>query len=101
MDTISPRQHQILALSRQLGSVAVEDLAQRFDVTRDASAQVVFGGGGPHYCLGAFLARMQVETLFTAVLDRGLRFELAGPTARLRSNFGNGFKTMPVRAAQA
>ena len=33
MDTISPRQHQILALSRQLGSVAVEDLAQRFDVT--------------------------------------------------------------------
>ena len=74
---------------------------QRFDVTRDASAQVVFGGGGPHYCLGAFLARMQVETLFTAVLDRGLRFELAGPTARLRSNFGNGFKTMPVRAAQA
>jgi cholest-4-en-3-one 26-monooxygenase len=73
----------------------------RFDVTRDASAQVVFGGGGPHYCLGAFLARMQVETLFTAVLDRGLRFELAGPTARLRSNFGNGFKTMPVRVAQS
>ena len=33
MDTISPRQHQILALSRQLGSVTVEDLAQRFDVT--------------------------------------------------------------------
>lgn len=74
---------------------------ERFDVTRDASAQVVFGGGGPHYCLGAFLARMQVETLFTAVLDRGLRLELAGPTARLRSNFGNGFKTMPVRAVTA
>ena len=53
---------------------------------------------GPHYCLGAFLARMQVETLFTAVLDRGLRLELAGPTARLRSNFGNGLKTMPVAA---
>ena len=70
---------------------------QRFDVTRDASAQVVFGGGGPHYCLGAFLARMQIETLFTAVLDRGLRFEVSGPTARLRSNFGNGFKTLPVR----
>ena len=70
---------------------------ERFDVTRDASAQVVFGGGGPHYCLGAFLARMQIETLFTAVLDRGLRFEVSGPTARLRSNFGNGFKTLPVR----
>ena len=76
---------------------AVFDDPQRFDVTRDASAQVVFGGGGPHYCLGAFLARMQVETLFTAVLDRELRFEVSGPTARLRSNFGNGFKTMPVR----
>lgn len=72
-----------------------------FDVARDASAQVVFGGGGPHYCLGAFLARMQVETLFTAVLDRGLRLELDGPTARLRSNFGNGFKTLPVRVAHA
>ncbi|MBM3681664.1 MAG: cytochrome P450 [Actinobacteria bacterium] len=70
---------------------------ERFDVTRDASQQVVFGGGGPHYCLGAFLARMQVETLFTAVLDRGLRFAVDGPTARLRSNFGNGFKTLPVR----
>jgi hypothetical protein len=40
---------------------------------------------------------MQIETLFTAVLDRGLRFEVCGPTARLRSNFGNGFKTLPVR----
>ena len=70
---------------------------ERFDVTRDASAQVVFGGGGPHYCLGAFLARMQVETLFTAVLDRGIRLQVDGPTARLRSNFGNGFKTLPVR----
>ena len=76
----------------------VFDDPYRFDVTRDSSAQVVFGGGGPHYCLGAFLARMQVETLFTAVLDRGLRLELAGPTARLRSNFGNGLKTMPVAA---
>ncbi len=72
-----------------------------FDITRDASAQLVFGGGGPHYCLGAFLARMQVETLLTAVLDRGLRFEIDGPTARLRSNFGNGFKTLPVRIASA
>jgi cholest-4-en-3-one 26-monooxygenase len=70
---------------------------ERFDVTRDAAAQVVFGGGGPHYCLGAFLARMQVETLFTAVLDRGIRLQVDGPTARLRSNFGNGFKTLPVR----
>ncbi|MFM7694015.1 MAG: cytochrome P450 [Actinomycetota bacterium] len=70
---------------------------ERFDVTRDASQQVVFGGGGPHYCFGAFLARMQVETLFSAVLDRGLRFAVDGPTARLRSNFGNGFKTLPVR----
>ena len=33
METLSPRQHQILALSRQLGSVTVEDLAQRYDVT--------------------------------------------------------------------
>ncbi len=78
----------------------VFDDPDRFDVTRDASAQVVFGGGGPHFCLGAFLARMQVETLFTAVLDRGLRLELTGPTTRLRTNFANGLKTMPVRVAE-
>ena len=69
----------------------------RFDITRDASAQLVFGGGGPHYCLGAFLARMQIETLLTAVLDRELRFETTGPTTRMRTNFANALKTMPVR----
>ena len=75
----------------------VFDEPERFDITRDSSAQVVFGGGGPHYCLGAFMARMQIETLFTTVLDRGLRLESAGPTTRLRTNFANGLKTMPVR----
>jgi cytochrome P450 len=43
------------------------------------------------------MARMQIETLFTTVLDRGLRLESAGPTTRLRTNFANGLKTMPVR----
>ena len=75
----------------------VFDDPTRFDITRDSSAQVVFGGGGPHYCLGAFMARMQIETLFTTVLDRGLQLQAAGPTTRLRTNFSNGLKTMPVR----
>ena len=78
----------------------VFDDPMRFDVTRDASEQIVFGGGGPHYCLGAFLARMQVETLFTTLLDRGLRLELSGPTTRLRTNFANALKKMPVRIIQ-
>jgi cholest-4-en-3-one 26-monooxygenase len=58
---------------------------------------VTFGGGGPHFCLGANLARLEVKVMFEHLLDRFDRVELAGPVERLRSNFTNGVKRMPVR----
>jgi cytochrome P450 len=69
----------------------------RFDVTRRPNEHVTFGPGGPHYCLGAHLARLEIKVLFEELLPRVRQVELAGPVQRLRSNFINGIKHMPVR----
>jgi cytochrome P450 len=71
--------------------------ADRFDVTRSPNEHVAFGGGGVHYCLGANLARVEIRALFEQVLARLPDLEIAGPVERLRSNFINGPRRMPVR----
>jgi cytochrome P450 len=68
-----------------------------FDVTRKPNDHVTFGPGGPHFCLGAHLARLEATILFEELLPRMRSIELAGPTERIRSNFVNGIKRMPVR----
>lgn len=68
----------------------------RFDVTRDQVEHLSFGHG-PHFCLGAHLARVQLRALFAAVLDLPGFLTPAGPAVRLRSNFQNGVKSLPVR----
>jgi cytochrome P450 len=69
----------------------------RFDVKRTPNDHVTFGPGGPHFCLGAHLARLETKILFQELLPRLDTIELAGPVERLRSNFVNGIKRMPVR----
>ena len=73
----------------------------RFDVARTPNDQVSFGGGGAHFCLGAFLARLEIRVLLEEILAREVRFEQTSPHVRLRSNFLNGMKSMPVRAVPA
>ena len=68
-----------------------------FDIGRSPNEHVAFGGGGVHYCLGANLARVEIRAMFTEVLSRLHDMELAGPVERLRSNFINGPRHMPVR----
>jgi|688.fasta_scaffold64492_2 cholest-4-en-3-one 26-monooxygenase len=68
----------------------------RFDITRDPNPHVTFGGGGPHFCLGANLARLEMRTLFGELARRCERIEPAGEVKRLRSYFINGIKTLPV-----
>lgn len=70
----------------------------RFDISRDAGPTVTFGGGGAHFCLGAWLARMQIAVVLEEFLARGVRLKLVGEPRRLRSNFANGLKSLPVRA---
>jgi cytochrome P450 len=69
---------------------------ERFDITRTPNEHVAFGGGGAHYCLGANLARLEIRALFEQVLARLPDLRLAGPVERLRSNFINGPRRMPV-----
>ena len=67
-----------------------------FDVSRSPNEHVAFGGGGPHFCLGANLARMEIQVMFDVVLDRLDDIEMTAPPARLRSNFINGLKHVPL-----
>ncbi|WP_067455021.1 cytochrome P450 [Actinomadura macra] len=67
-----------------------------FDVGRDPNPHIGFGGGGPHFCLGTHLARMNLKIIFETILDRVPDIRPAGPARRLRSNFVNGLKELPV-----
>ncbi len=71
----------------------------RFDITREPNHHIAFGGGGPHFCLGAQLARMEIQVLFEELVRRVPRIEAVGPPDRLRSNFIGGIKHLPVRFA--
>ncbi len=67
-----------------------------FDIARDPNPHVTFGGGGPHFCLGFSLAQLEIKVLFEEVLARLPDMELNGPVERMRSNFINGIRHMPV-----
>jgi cytochrome P450 len=69
----------------------------KFDVTRDRINHSGFGGGGRHFCLGAPLARLELQLVFPEILRRMPDMELAGPIGRSRSNWVNGFTSLPVR----
>jgi cholest-4-en-3-one 26-monooxygenase len=70
-----------------------------FDVGRSPNEHMAFGSGGPHYCLGANLARMEIRVMFEELLARFPEMEIAGDVERLRSNFINGIKHIPLRVA--
>jgi cytochrome P450 len=65
----------------------------RFDVTREPNRHVGFGGGGPHYCLGASLARAQLRALFGELLRELPEIE-AGEPELFRNAFIHGVKRM-------
>jgi len=71
--------------------------AHRFDVARTPNEHVAFGAGGPHFCLGASLARLEARIVLEELLARLRGLEQAGPVKRLGSNFINGIKSLPVR----
>jgi cholest-4-en-3-one 26-monooxygenase len=77
-----------------------EDVFDRpfeFDILRSPNEHVGFGGGGPHHCLGANLARMEIRVLLEEMAKRVPKIERVGDAQPLRSNFIAGIKHMPVK----
>ena len=72
----------------------------RFDTSRKSNDQVAFGGGGPHFCLGAHLARREITILFEEVLARVKSIELLGPPVHSVQGIANpivvSLKELPV-----
>ncbi|WP_157250741.1 cytochrome P450 [Nonomuraea typhae] len=68
-----------------------------FDIGRDPNPHIGFGGGGAHFCLGNHLAKLELRILFEQLAVRFPRLRQTGAARRLRSNFINGIKSLPVR----
>ena len=69
----------------------------RYDLARQSNDHMAFGRSGPHLCLGAWLARMEVRVLFQELMKRVERVEPNGSIEHLRSNFIAGIKHLPVK----
>lgn len=76
------------------------DDPDRLDVTRQPNDHVAFGAGGPHFCLGANLARFEARIMFEALLTRFDGLEVTAPVAtlpRVHSNLIDGYARVPIR----
>jgi len=73
----------------------------RFDIEREPNDHVAFGGPGPHFCLGASLARLELRVLFEELARRVVVLRPLGAPARLRSNIVAGIKHLPVDLSAA
>ena len=66
-----------------------------FDIGRSPNEHIGFGGPGPHFCLGAHLARREITVMFTELLRRVPDIHSTAEPSRLRSGFINGIKHLP------
>ncbi len=71
--------------------------ANVFDLRRTPNDHLTFGGGGAHFCLGANLARAQIKIMMREFLRRFPDVEAAGQHQRMRSDFVNGIKSLPIK----
>ena len=74
----------------------VFDDPDTFDIGRSPNPHIAFGGGGPHFCLGTNLARMEIRVMYEHLLDRMPDIRQDGDVRRLQSQFINGVKHLPV-----
>jgi cholest-4-en-3-one 26-monooxygenase len=77
----------------------VFDYPERFDIGRSPNPHLGFGGSGAHFCLGASLARLEIDLIFGAIADTMPNIRRSGDPVRLRSGWLNGIKRLPVTYA--
>jgi cytochrome P450 len=80
---------------------SVFDDPYTFDVRRSPNPHVGFGAAGPHFCLGAHLARREIDVMLRVLLERLPDITATDEPDRLRSNFINGIKHLPCRFTPA
>ena len=71
--------------------------ADELDLARSPNDHVAFGGGGPHFCVGAHIARVEIHAILRELLTRLVDVHPAGPTEWLPSTFISGPKHLPIR----
>lgn len=79
---------------------AVYDNPHTFDSSRGKRTHLAFGAGGPHFCIGNHLARLEVEILFEEMRKRNIRLELAGEPERSAGIFINALRSVPMRVVR-
>src|SRR5439155_11814791 len=73
----------------------------RLDIARNPTDHLTFGRGGPHFCLGAHLAKLELRLFLEEFVDRVTTLAIGGEVARIRSNCVNGLKRLPIRVERA
>jgi methyl-branched lipid omega-hydroxylase len=89
---VAPR--WMLEAQRKCDEAVLAD-PERFDITRSPNPHVAFGGAGPHFCLGAHLARREITAMLGELMRRVPAIRAAGEPDRLLSSFINGIKHLP------
>lgn len=97
--TIEPGQRTTLWMISANRDGRVFEEPEKFDARRRRNPHTSLGSGGPHYCLGAYLARLEGRIVFEELRGRCGSFRLAGEPERLRSSMFNAIKHLPVEVA--
>jgi cholest-4-en-3-one 26-monooxygenase len=96
---IAKGQRVVMFYSSANHDTDVFDHPERFDITRSPNPHLGFGGSGAHYCLGANLARVEIDLIFNAIADHMPDIAKVEEPKRLRSGWINGIKELSVRYA--